>query len=76
MSEKNVDLTSPQQVKLSWFLIEIGQYDKAQDLLTGTLEDIERQYGNTSSKLMDPLFPMVHLFYRQGKKQAFFLLKA
>ncbi|XP_050419113.1 TPR repeat-containing protein DDB_G0287407 [Patella vulgata] len=54
--------------KLGWFLVDIGEYDAAIEILEVLLEQLENEFGNASRESADPLYAMLTLCYRRGMK--------
>jgi len=58
----------PLYVKLTHFLIDIGEYDIAEGLLNDVITRVEKERGADSQLLCAPLLAMVTLLNLEGKR--------
>lgn len=54
------------QTDVTWFLTDIGYYDKAMESLEEMVTQITLQHGKTSERLAEPLYNIVFLLYRKA----------
>ncbi|XP_064618016.1 nephrocystin-3-like [Liolophura sinensis] len=64
----DIDEIEPVQVRVAWFILDIGQYDLAQSLLEEVLEQLRQKYGEKCKLMSGCLVALVTLFYRQALK--------
>lgn len=67
----DIDEIEPVQVRVAWFILDIGQYDVAQSLLEEVLEQLRQKYGEECKLMSGCLVALVTLFYRHGNCPVF-----
>ncbi|KAL8585818.1 hypothetical protein ACOMHN_065168 [Nucella lapillus] len=55
-------------MRVAWFLVDIGEYDAASDLLDNTVAQISQRHGPQAVQLADPLHATMELLMRKGLK--------
>ncbi|PVD30644.1 hypothetical protein C0Q70_09917 [Pomacea canaliculata] len=54
------------ETKVGWFLVDIGEYDTADEVLGSVIKKLKTKYGKEAVELADPLHAMMTLIFRKG----------
>jgi hypothetical protein len=52
--------------KVAWFMVDIGQYDTAGELLDSIIDKLKAKYGEEAVELADPLHATMQLLMNKG----------
>ncbi|ESO87193.1 hypothetical protein LOTGIDRAFT_229331 [Lottia gigantea] len=68
LEAKDKDHAIKLKTRVCWFLVDIGEYDKAEELLKPFIKELESSFGSTTPQLCEPLLALLTLYYRAGLK--------
>lgn len=57
---------APIQSKTASFLVDIGEYTIAEDMLNEVITTLVEKYGKDSKELCEPTYCMVNLLFKKG----------
>ena len=52
---------------MAWFLVDIGEYDAANQLLSTIISNLSKKYGAEAVELADPLHATMMLLMQKGR---------
>jgi len=64
---KDVVDWAPIQTKTASFLVDIGEYNIAEEMLNEVIQQLVKQKGDKCKELAEPSFVMVNLLFKKGK---------